>query len=109
VPDIDYRDFPLINIRRLGGPRNNKRPTELALPVIEMAVYGTVDLPTTETLYDDALEALYAAVRNQTQTAAGYLHSITENMGATQLDSPFQDSWRIQGLIKLGLRPSRST
>jgi hypothetical protein len=106
VEDIDYRDFPLINVRRVGGPRHATKPKKLALPVIELTVYGTVDLPTTEDMYEDALEALYDAVLNQTLTDAGYLHSIKETMGATQFQSPFSDnSWRVQGLIQLGVRP----
>lgn len=108
VEDIDYREFPLINIRRIGGSRNGRHPLKMGLAVVEMTVYGKTDLPTTEKLYDDALEALYQAVRYQTQTEAGYLHSIKETMGATQFSSPFQSSWRIQGLIQLGVRPPRS-
>jgi hypothetical protein len=107
VEDIDYRLFPMLNIRRVGGIRHDTRPTELSLPVIEMTAYGTEGLPETELLYEDALETLFAAVSNQTQTPAGYLHSIKETMGATQFSSLFQDSWRIQGLIQLGVRPPR--
>ena len=109
IPDIDYRDFPLINIRRLGGIRNGERPDLLDRPVIEMTVYTTEGLPETETLYQEALEALHDAVRYQTQTDAGYLHSMIETMGMTQFSSPFQDSWRVQGLIALGIRPPRTT
>lgn len=109
VEDIDYRDFPIINVRRVGGFRHKTRPTALALPVIEMTAYGTVGLVETEQLYEDALEVLYQAVENQTQTEAGYLHSIKETFGATQFSSLFQDSWRIQGLIQLGVRPPRPT
>lgn len=109
VEDIDFRDFPMLNIRRIGGARNPRFPTKLATPVIEMTAYGVVDLPTTETLFEDALEALYDAVERQTTTAAGYLHSIKETMGMTQFPSPFQDSWRVQGLIQLGVRPPRPT
>lgn len=105
---IDYRDFPMFNVRRLGGTRNPNRPTKLATPVIELTLYDTVDLPTAEDLYDVALEALYKAVRKQTQTPDGYLHSMKETMGATQFGSPFQDSWRVQGLIQLGIRPPRA-
>lgn len=108
VEDIDYRDFPMINLRRIGGTRNPEHPLLVATPVIEMTAYGVVDLPSTETLYDDALEALYEAVSLQTTTSAGYLHSIVETMGATEFPSPFQDSWRVQGLIQLGVRPPRS-
>ena len=105
--DVEYRQFPLFHVKRLGGTRNATRPTKFATPVIELTLYDTVDLPTTENLYDVALEALYEAVRRQTQTPDGYLHSIKETMGATEFGSPFQDSWRVQGLIQLGIRPPR--
>ncbi|MGW1740034.1 hypothetical protein ACWCPQ_14620 [Nocardia sp. NPDC001965] len=104
VEDIDFRTFPMINVRRLGGARNKQHPKKLGYPVIEMTAYGNEDLPTTESLYDEALEALYDAVRTQKLTPDGYLHSINENMGATQFSSLFQDSWRVQGLIRLGIR-----
>ena len=107
--DIDYREFPFVNIRRVGGARHDRRPTEFAKPVMEMSVYTAEGLPETEQLYEDALEALYEAVRQQTQTSAGYLHSIKETMGMTQFSSLFQDSWRVQGLIQLGVRPPQST
>lgn len=106
-PNIDYRDFPMINIRRVGGARHDIRPDLLDMPVIEMTCYRTEGLPETEQLYIHALEALYAAVRNQQLTDAGYLISIKETMGMTQFSSPFMDSWRVQGLIALGLRPPR--
>lgn len=103
--DIDYRQFPFINIRRVGGIRHDRRPYQLNKPVFEMTAYTSEGLPETEQLYENALEALYQAVRKQTLTDAGYLHSIKETMGATQFSSPFQDSWRVQGLIQLGVRP----
>ncbi|GAB4588737.1 hypothetical protein [Nocardia sp. IFM 10818] len=109
VDDIDYRKFPLINIRRIGGIRNPTEPTLLGLPVIEMTAYGIEGLIETEQLYEDALSVLYDAVRTQKQTPNGYLHSIWETMGATQFSSNLQDSWRIQGLIRLGLRPPRKS
>ena len=109
VPDIDYRNFPLVNVRRIGGTRNKDQPLLHSMPVIEMTVYGTVDLPTTENMYEDALEALYDAVRRQIVVPAlGSLSGIRETMGMTQFPSPFQDSWRVQGLIQLGLRPIRT-
>jgi len=108
VEDIDYRQFPMINVRRLGGFRHDTKPEELALPVIELTAFTDVGLPETEELYEDALSALYEAVRRQTQTSAGYLHSIKETMGATQFSSLFQDSWRVQGLIQLGIRPPKN-
>ena len=103
--DIDYREFPFINIRRVGGRRDPRKPTTLSLPVLEMTVYSKDGLPETEQLYEDALEALYEAVRLQRQFPSGYLHSMKETMGMTQFSSLFMDSWRVQGLIQLGLRP----
>ena len=105
VEDIDFRTLPMVNIRRVGGARHNKRFDQLAFPVVEMTTYGKVGPVETEELYESALEALYLAVRNQTQTDAGYLHSIKETFGTTQFSSLFMDSWRFQGLIQLGLRP----
>lgn len=105
VEDIDYRHFPMINLRRIGGARHEVRYSDLALPVVEMTAFGIEGLPETEQLYEQALEALYEAVRLQTLTDAGYLHSIKETMGATQFSSLFQDSWRVQGLIQFGVRP----
>ena len=105
VEDIDYREFPMLNIRRIGGVRHDRKPLRLDMPVIEMTAFGSVGLPETERFYEDALEALYEAVRLQTLTEAGYLHSIKETMGMTQFSSLYMDSWRVQGLIRLGLRP----
>ncbi|AGK85981.1 hypothetical protein Chy4_0019 [Mycobacterium phage Chy4] len=109
VPDIDFREFPMINIRRIGGIRNANAPTLHSLPVVEMSAYSTDGLIECEELYETALEVLYDAVKNGTQTPAGYLSSIFETMGATQFSSLYQDSWRIQGLIRLGVRTPRST
>lgn len=108
IPNINHRDFPLVNVRRLGGFRHAGHPTKLSLPVIEMTVYHQDGLVACEKLYEDALEVLYDAVKKQTQTEAGYLHSIKETMGATQFSSEYMDSWRVQGLIALGLRPPRN-
>ncbi|AGT14272.1 tail terminator [Mycobacterium phage Adzzy] len=108
VPDVDYREFPMINIRRIGGIRNPKAPLLHTNPVIEMSAYSTEGLIECEELYEDALEELYLAVQSQTQTPAGYLTSIFETMGATQFSSLYQDSWRVQGLIRLGVRRPRS-
>lgn len=108
VPDIDFREFPLINIRRIGGGRNPTLPGLHSKPVIEMSVYSTEGLIECEKLYETALQVLYDAVENQTLTEAGYLQSIFETMGATQFSSLYQDSWRVQGLIRLGIRELRS-
>lgn len=108
VPDIDYREFPMINIRRIGGIRNPTAPLVHTLPVIEMSAYSDEGLIECEELYEEALEALYSAVHTQKQTPAGYLTYIYETMGATQFSSLYQDSWRIQGLIRLGVRRPRT-
>ena len=49
--DIDYRTFPFINIRRVGGTRNSREPNKLNKPVIEMSAYVSTDLPDCEQLY----------------------------------------------------------
>lgn len=108
IPNVDFRTFPIIGVRRIGGVRHEKHPTKLGFPVIELTVYGDVGEPETEELYEECLDVLYNAVQKQTLTAHGYLHSIKETMGATQFDSPMTDTWRIQGLIQFGLRPLRN-
>lgn len=108
-PNVDYRVWPWVQVRRLGGVRHETRPTQLGLPVIELTCRSDVGVPETEQMYEDVLEVLYNAVKRQTLTDYGYLSSIKETLGATQLSSEFQDSWRVQGLIKLGVRPLRST
>jgi hypothetical protein len=108
-PSVADRVYPWIEVRRLGGFRHERRPSLIGFPVIEFTVYTDIGLPETEQLYEDALEVLYDAVAEQTQTPDGYLHSIKETLGATQFSSLFQDSWRIQGLIKLGIRPAKTT
>ena len=45
VEDIDYRWFPMINIRRIGGARHEIRYTDLSLPVVEMTAFGIESLP----------------------------------------------------------------
>lgn len=107
VEDIDYREFPLVMIRRIGGYRNRGGYMLLDRPVIEMTAFTNEGLPETEDLYNDALDALYEAVDKQTMTDKGWLHSIEERMGMTQFSSLYTDSWRVQGLIALGVRPLR--
>ncbi|QJD50226.1 tail terminator [Mycobacterium phage Iwokeuplikedis] len=116
IPDIDYREFPCINIRRIGGIRNPKAPKLHKLPVIEMSAYTSINsdsadagLIECEELYETALEVLIDCVEEQRQTPAGHLQSLYETMGATQFSSLYQDSWRIQGLIRLGVRKPRTT
>lgn len=109
VNDIDYRTFPLVNVRRIGGTRHSQGEKLLDQPVIELTVFTTEGLPETEDLYNLCLDALYDAVDRQTITEHGYLCSIEERMGMTQFSSLFTDSWRVQGLIALGVRPLRTT
>ncbi|ALH46782.1 tail terminator [Mycobacterium phage Pari] len=108
VEDIDSRTFPLITVRRVGGTRSPEHPTLFTQPVVEMTAYSAADLPTTEQMYEDALEVLYRAARLQTKTPAGYLHSVTETLGASHGPSPFDRTWRVFGLIRLGIRPPKN-
>lgn len=108
IETIDLRQFPMINVRNIGGPstgRDWRYPNKMDAGVIEVTAYSTDGLVECEHLYNIALEALYDAVLYQKQTDTGYLHSIRETMGMSQFSSLFMDSWRVQGLIKLGLRP----
>lgn len=105
-PDVSNRPFPMLAVRRLGGIARD--PRRLDQPVIEMTAYTQESLPATEDLYLDAREVILDMVDNQTVTPSGYLHSFFETMGPISLDAPFEDSWRVQGLIRLGLRPPRN-
>ena len=107
IPDIDYRKFPLIMVRRVGGIRNPKDPRLHTMPVAEIAAYTNSSLIECEEIYEAALDVLYDAVDSQTQTDAGCLQSMYETMGATQFSSLFQDSWRVQGLIRFCIRRPR--
>lgn len=106
VRDVDTRTFPLINVRRIGGLDVDLN--YLGKPTIELTAYSRGGLVATEDLYLDARQVIWDMVRNQTVTEVGYLHSFFETMGPTQFDSPFDDTWRIQGLIQLGVRPPRT-
>lgn len=105
LKNVEHRTFPILNVRRLGGLPVD--PALLDRPVVELTAYTKVDLPTTENLLLDARQVLWDMVRNQTVTEAGHLHSYFETMGPTQFDSPFDDAWRVQMLVQLGLRPNR--
>lgn len=107
IPDVDYRSFPFINIRRVSGLGDPARADQLDKPVIEMTAYTRDGLVATENLYLDARYIIWNMCDKQTLTAAGYVHSFFETFGPTVFDSPFDDSWRVQGLIQLGIRPLR--
>jgi hypothetical protein len=105
VPDVDHRTFPMVYFRRAGGTRHPDLPRRFSLPVLAMAAVSADGPIEAEELYDDALEALYDAVRQQiTVEGVGYLHSIRETQGATQAPSPYLDTWSVAGSIRLGVR-----
>ena len=108
IPDIDQRNYPLLNVRRLGGQRDQANAMLLSKPVVEMTAFTADGIVETEELYETALEALYDACYRQVTTPAGYIVSVDETFGATQFSSPFMDTWRIQGLLQIGLRPPRT-
>lgn len=108
VPDIDFRQFPMVNVRRIGGGRNKDLPTLHSSPVVELTAYSGESLIACEELYETVLDVLYDAVHRQTVTEHGYIQSLFETMGATQFSSLFQDSWRVQGLIRLAIRRPRN-
>lgn len=108
VPNVGHRKFPLIQLRRSGGVRHRSEPTLLGTPIVELTAHSKDGLPEAEEIYEDVLEVLYDVVRRQIVTPAGYLHSIFERSGSTQVSSPFQDAWAVQGLVQFGVRPPRT-
>ena len=107
IEDIDYRHYPQVNIRRVGGPRSVKRPYDIDNPVVELTVYHDEGLIEAEELYSRCIDILFKAKEDQTVTESGYLARVQETMGMTQFSSLFQDSWRVQGLIALTVRSLR--
>lgn len=106
VPDVDHRAFPFVNIRRLSGLGKDIRRLDFA--VVEVTAYSREGLVVTEDLYYDVRQVIWDAVDKQIVTPKGHLHSFFETFGPTVFDSPWDDSWRVQGLIQLGVRPPRS-
>lgn len=107
IKDVDRRTYPILNVRRVGGLSVDARLLDRA--VVEITAYSREGLVETENLYLDARQVLWDMVRRQSVIpAVGYLHSFFEVMGPTQFDSPFDDTWRIQGLIQLAIRPPRN-
>ena len=105
VTDVDHRQFPLLILTPTGGQRHPKRPFDLSLPNISLAANSREDFASAETLYYTALDALYDMQETQRVTAKGWLHSVTELMGATRANPLFEDTWRVLGTIRVGLRP----
>lgn len=107
IEDIDYRHYPQVNIRRVGGPRDYGRPFDIDRPTMELTAYHNEGPIEAEELYAKSLDLLFEAQQNQTITPAGHLARVEEYMGMTQFSSLFQDTWRVQGLISLSIRPNR--
>lgn len=105
INDIDYRTYPIVNLRRMGGYRDRDRPEQLDHPVIELTVLGDIGLVETEDLYIETFNALLEAAKTQTPTPAGRISYVRETMGMTQFGSLFDATWRVQGLIQIGIRP----
>lgn len=106
IEDIDHRHYPQVNIRRVGGPRDTGQPYRLDRPTMELTAYHNEGLIEAEELYAKSLDLLFEAQHKQTLTPAGYLSRVEEYMGMTQFSSLFQDTWRVQGLISLSVRPA---
>lgn len=104
--DVDTRTFPLVLIRREGGTALDVERFDR--PNVEISAMTSDGLVETEELYNSVRLSVFRMVRSQTSTPFGYLHSFTEVLGPTQVDSPFDDTWRVMGLIRLGLRPART-
>ncbi|MFA5707381.1 hypothetical protein [Mycolicibacterium sp.] len=105
VPDVDYRTYPMVSVRRAGGIRNRSLPRLFSQPVLELVAVSAEGLVEAEELYDEALDALYDAVRQQiTVEDVGYLHSIRERQGPTQAPSPYPDTWMTEGSVAVGIR-----
>jgi hypothetical protein len=106
MPAVTDRVFPILKVRRLGG--TGPDPERLDRPVIEMTAYTRDGLVATEELYLDARKVLWDMWKHQTVTASGHIHSFFETFGPTPFDSEIDDTWRVQGLIQLGIRPPRN-
>jgi hypothetical protein len=107
VPDVEDRQYPIVNVRRLGG-----LPEDVNLldkPVVEITAFHNLNLAACENLLLDARQVIYDAWKNQTVVPEkGHISSYFETLGPTQFDSPSDDTWRVQMLVQLGLRPIRS-
>ena len=103
--NVTHRTYPIVHVRRLGGVPVD--PDRLDIAVMEFTAYSQDGLVAASDLYYDTRSLLWRAVRAQTVTPHGYYHSYKEVLGPTQLDSPYGDTWRVQGLIQLGVRPPR--
>jgi hypothetical protein len=105
VPDVDNRVLPMVVVRRAGGSRNINLPSRHSLPAVELEAVSADGLIEAEELYDEAIEALCAAVADQTVVPnVGHLQSIPEAQEGTQSRSEVPDTWSVSGTVRLGLR-----
>ena len=74
-----------------------------------MTCYGDVDLASTENIFLDARTLVWDLFDKQIVTPKGTISSYFETMGPSQFDSPFEDTWRVQSLTQLGMRPPRNS
>ena len=106
VPDVQDRSFPILGVRRLGG-----LPVDIDMydrAVIEVTAYTDTNLIDCENLLLDARQVLWNAWKAQTVVPnKGSIGSYFETLGPTQFDSPYDDTWRVQFLVQLGIRPIR--
>lgn len=106
VPDVADRQFPIVQVRRLGGLEVDVDMYDRA--VIELTAYTDTNLMDCENLCLDARQILWDAWKTQTVVPGkGSIGSFFTTLGPTQFDSPYDDTYRVQSLIQLGLRPVR--
>lgn len=104
--DVDDRVFPWVNVRRLGGLAVDIDMYDRA--VVEVTAYTDTNLIDCENLLYDARQVLWNAWKAQTVVPnKGSIGSYFETLGPTQFDSPYDDTWRVQFLVQLGVRPIR--
>ena len=109
VTDVDHRQFPLLLVTVTSCRLYEKGAESFWVAAFDMNANSKTDLASAESLYYSARAALYSMWRDQKVTAKGWVHSFTENMGATRANPLFEDSWRFLGNIQLGLRPNNMT
>jgi len=105
IPDVDDREYPLVNIRRLGGvPVWMDRLDRVTVEIIAVSAESPI---ASEELYMDVRQVIWDAKDRQVTNDKGYIHSFRETVGPTAVSAPFPDTWMFQGLIQLGVRPPR--
>lgn len=109
TPDIDYRTYPIVHIRRMGGYRSRSLPLWYDKAVLEITALTDEGVPESEVLYNEILDILFKAKRRQTIVPGkGYINLVDETMGMTQMGAQSVDTYRVQGLVKVYIRPIRT-